>query len=255
MLKNILLALPLFGALFAAPSCKTRVSSAPAQIGTVEVLAADSGCSSPASAPQLWHASEKRLCILFGYGYNDSDFVDGTLARLGGRYGTDGDGGLLYPLVFPDDFKRGSRSFVSELKKMLSARDLCGLIILGAPENTHAAVSDLQEEWGGSLPYPVFSFFPQDDVLGTEYTSDFILDKAQTIEAGGMILNETEHQFVEDVPQILENAVRYMLMLDGPLEKNAALFDFVKSVAAPLSVSRYADPDTGLFPVNHFVLE
>ena len=207
------------------------------------------------SAVQLWHPSTERICILFGYGYNDADFTAKMTAELEARYGSSADGGLILPLVFPDDFKKGGRTYASELVSMLDGENICGIILLGAPDGTHKAVARLQDSFGGTLPYPVFSFFSQDDVLAMEDSSDILIDKAQKAKIDGMVDNEDELTFVEEVPQILRTAVRIITLSDSPFEKNAALLETAKLLACGTKLERYVDSDTGLVSVNHFVLE
>ena len=207
------------------------------------------------SAVQLWHPSMERICILFGYGYNDSEFTEKMIADLEKRYGSSADGGLIIPLIFPDDFKKGGRTYVTELSDLLEDENVCGIILLGAPDGTHKAVARLQDYFGGTLPYPVFSFFSQDDVLAMEDSSDILIDKAQKAKIDGMVDHEDELTFVEEVPQILKTAVHIMALSDSPFEKNAALLEIAKKLACGVKIERYVDADTGLVSVNHFVLE
>lgn len=204
---------------------------------------------------QLWHPSTERLCILFGYGYNDADFVKKMTAELEFRYGSHRDGGLILPLTFPDDFKRGSKAYISSLAAILSEEELCGIVLLGAPDGTHRAIAQLQDSFGGTLPCPVFSFFSQDDVIAMEDSADFVLDKLQTAELDGDASQEHEPEFFQEIPALLKSAVHVIETARMPFEKNEELFDVVKKVAGDLKIVRYTDPATGLASINHFNLE
>ena len=88
-----------------------------------------------------------------------------------------------------------------------------------------------------------------------EDSSDILIDKAQKAKIDGMVDNEDELTFVEEVPQILRTAVRIITLSDSPFEKNAALLETAKLLACGTKLERYVDNDTGLVSVNHFVLE
>lgn len=203
---------------------------------------------------QTWHQTNKNICVLYGYGYNSAEFVSEMNETLFNKFGSAEDFGLIYPLVFPDDFKRGSKVFITNLTNLLSDKELQGIVLLGAPEGTHIAIARLQDSWGGTLPFPVFTLFPQDDVLGIEDSSDFVLDKAQKAEINGIVAEE-EQTYVHEIPEILENCVKYISYCDSPLRKDAKLFEIVKKICGNLKVNRYEDPDTGLISINHFVLD
>lgn len=220
---------------------------------------------------QTWHVSQNRVVILFGYGYNDSEFVEKTLEALYEKYGEAEDGGLIIPLIFPKDFKKGKDSIASELP-IYATKDggtLRGVLLLGAGENTNYGIAHLQDYFGGERAFPVFSLFPQDDVLGTEATSDFVLERVQETDvAGGE--EENGQVFVPEVEGMIERSMEYFCAMADisscPWESEGApqgvslpwdeeLQKHVASIAAPLEVARYVDGETGLQSVNHFVIE
>lgn len=204
---------------------------------------------------QLWHPSTERLCILFGYGYNNEDFVKNMTAELEFRYGSYLNGGLILPLTFPDDFKRGGKAYISLLASILSEQELLGIVLLGAPDGTHRAIAQLQDSFGGELPCPVFSFFSQDDVIAMEDSADFVLDKLHMAERDSDDSQEHEPEFVKEIPLILKSAVHIIEMSRLPFEKNEELFGVVKKIVGDLKIIRYIDPATGLASINHFNLE
>lgn len=203
---------------------------------------------------QSWHQTDECICVLFGYGYNDADFVKKMTDMLFEQFGSYEDGGYIFPLVFPDDFKGGSKTYITNLENELSDKNVKGIILLGCPENTHKAIARLQDKWGGALPYPVFSFFPQDDVIAMEDSADFVLDKAQKIDLDGIAKNEEEQDFFEEVPTLLLKSVRYQIDSESPFAKDANLLNFVKMLDKDLTIERYADPDTNLLAINHFLI-
>lgn len=204
---------------------------------------------------QLWHISDECICVLYGYGYNDNSFIATMNNKLYSLYGNYADGGKIYSLVFPDDFKRGSKQYISILYDYLIEKNVKGIVLLGAPEGTYIALAKLQDRFDGKIPYPIISLFSQDDVLAMEYSSDFVLDKAQKAEINGLIKNEEGQDFVKEVPEILQNSVKCISFCDAPFEKNAELYEIVKKISGNKKTDRYSDPETGLISINHFVLE
>ena len=234
-------------------SCVGKGTPVVQEAGLVTV--SDSKHGDDISLPtQMWHQTDKCVCIVFGYGYNDDVFTTEMKSVLFEKFGDSADGGCILSYTFPDDFKRGTKTFITNLEGHLEGKNICGIIFIGAPENTHAAIARMQDKNGGSLPYPVFSFFSQDDVLGMEDSADFVLDKAQKAAIDGIVVEE-EQSFVSEVPEMLEKAVRYMLWSDGPFEKNKELIDFVKMIASGFAIQHYFDPETNLPAINHFVIE
>ncbi|MBR7064480.1 MAG: hypothetical protein IKI31_04980, partial [Treponema sp.] len=206
---------------------------------------------------QTWHVGNECICILFGYGYNDKDFVESVSAPLYEKYGKEEDGGLIKILVFPDDFKKGSKSIAAELPLHVGTKTPRGVITLGAPENTHFGLAHIQDTLPANLFVPIISFFPQDNVIGIEGTSDIVLDKVQNTNGieEEIVEPESSQVFVKDVPLFVERSVSYCLSLDVPLSKNADLLNHLKAIVGNKKIDRYVDPETGLPSVNHFVLQ
>ncbi|ERF60377.1 hypothetical protein HMPREF0860_1532 [Treponema socranskii subsp. socranskii VPI DR56BR1116 = ATCC 35536] len=237
-------------------SCSDKTKPVATATGdrALSVSAAGEDAASLKLPAQLWHVSDEVVCILFGYGYNDAAFVASMTETLSAKYGAASDGGLILPIVFPDDFKRGSRSIAAELPLLVGEKKLRGVILLGAPENTHFGVAHLQDRYDGVFPFPVFSFFSQDDVSGTEGTADIVLDKAQEADIDGVIKNESEQVFVKEVPDFVRRSVNFMLTVDGALAKDNDLLVYLKKITGNAKMRRYVDPESGLQSVNHFIL-
>lgn len=209
-----------------------------------------------------WLHSQKKICVVFGYGYNEKNYAQRIVESLAKKYGLDDgtpDSGLIFPLIFPDDFP-GER--IARLSALIGERELAGLIIVGAPENTSYAIANLEDEWDASenmIPYPVYSFFPQDDIAGIEATSNFVLDHA--MEGGASMDSESNKEEltqpqISDLDALLDRAVEYMLLTERPLPHDENLLAHVSRIVGKgHKVSRYIDAQSGLQSINHFVVE
>lgn len=209
-----------------------------------------------------WKPTEEKVCIVFGYGYNNEEFIKTEIDRLSENFGlSDGtaESGLIIPYVFPDDFKVGNTGRISSLISKLEDVKVCGLITIGAPEYTNNTLANLRED-ESKTAFPIYSLFPQDEILAIQATSDFVLDKAVSQSDN---ISELENS-AEEAPQItvngiediIDNAVDLMLETKTPLASNAELFNHVSKVAGEqYSIKRYVDPETGLSSINHFIIE
>ncbi|MCQ2585028.1 MAG: hypothetical protein MJ185_05505 [Treponema sp.] len=206
---------------------------------------------------QLWHATNKKIIILFGYNYNDESFVEKATKKLSDSFGLSEDGGVIVPVVFPDGFRHKDKAVTSDLFNILddSSLDIAGFISLGAPEKTYRALTRIQDQWNGQIPFPVISMFPQDDILGIEDTSSIVINQVQQAESDENLITESEETGIQDAEEILANAVSYILELEGAPEKDAALATHVRQMLPEKKVHRYTDSETGLYSINHFVIE
>ncbi len=212
---------------------------------------------------QVWHVTNKRILVVFGYNFNEYPVTDNLKAFLQKRFGLDSDGGLIYPMIYPENFKHNGRTVATDIFTILSdsSFEWAGVILLGAPENTHHGLARLQDLWGeNGVPYPVVSLYAQDDVLGLESTCNFVIDKGHA-----SILDDTEEfvdsdgQYIESVPEILENLIYYFISdddgVESAFEKNSTLQPLVEQILKGKKVQRYSDPESGIPSINHFVLE
>ena len=209
------------------------------------------------SQNQTWHVTNKRVCIIFGYDFNTPEAVEQFTALLGERYGLESDGGLIYTMIYPDSFKHGVKGYATELATALTStdKDLAGVIILGAPENTHTAFAKLQDFWEMGVPYPIYALFPQDDVLGLESTCDFVLDKEQVTDlTGDMAPEETFSEIILEAPDVLTDCIDYMLEIEGPFVKDSTLPKHITQMLKNKKIHHYVDPESGIQSINHFVL-
>jgi hypothetical protein len=194
---------------------------------------------------------EGRIAVLFGYGYNEPEFVAKTLAALNNQFAGGNEEELVLPLLFPNDFRYGR---ISLLNDMLGEHRVGGLIAVGAPERTHAALARLQDSWkdteGG---YPVISLSPQDDALGIEAGSDLVLDIA--FEQDEELLEEQSIRRPEDAPEIIGALIRYVCLLQTMKQTVNPQSDLEELFGALWNIRPYLDPETGLRSLNHFIIE
>lgn len=226
---------------------------------------------------QKWHITNKRILVLFGYDFNDSETTNSLLYILKNEFGLDADGGLIYPLIFPDSFKHGTKTYVSDFKEVLKSSfkdtDLIGLVLLGAPEKTHIILENLQDE--NELYYPVFALFPQDDdTFGLEATCDLIVDKQQ-VEGTALPVEEGISQLIKEAPEVLVNSIKALISMDdmkisySDIEMDGEAREAILKHAFPTdetmlqhvarilkghSFKNYKDQDTGISAFNHFVI-
>lgn len=254
-MKNLLVCIFILTQLIFAVSCGKSKESKFSVSSLVTLYDAGEDSNELKLSTQTWHKSNDCIVVLFGYGYNDAEFVSKAKEKLFLKYGNYNENGKLLPLVFPDDFKRGTRTYITDLANIIKNKEVSALVILGAPERTYSALARIQDSYDGKIPFPIISLFPQDDVLGMEYSADFVLDKTQKAQLNGIVELEAEQELVKEVPAILERAIYFADISCAPFEKNENLFQIVKMIAGDEKVVRYSDPETGLISINHFVLE
>ena len=203
------------------------------------------------------YLADKNIVVVLGYGYNDEENVTKITQNLNENFGveTEDKKALITVLVYPADFMVAGKERISSLADRIEDKNLAGMIVLGAPEGLHIALSKIQDKnEDGKIHYPVFTFFSQDDVLGSESTSDFVLDyahKTNTIES-----EVTDFIPDFDATNILTNSLSKMLELREPLRADGNLINFVQSLLEKnRTVVRYIDGETGLQSINHFIFE
>ena len=193
------------------------------------------------------------ICVIFGYGFNNDDFYDDAIEKLGAIYGLDEEGGLIYPLRYPEDFKQK----ITQLYSLVEKKNLRGMVFLGAPENTYMALYKIKEALynDGAFPYSIFSFFPQDDTLGQESICDLVVeyDRASSDADPGM---EEEMQIDENAEKVVISAIEYMANINGPMKMDGNLHERVQTIVGSNNrIHRYTDRDSGIQALNHYVME
>lgn len=199
----------------------------------------------------------KNIIVVLGYGYNDENSIEKITQNLRENFGveTEDNYGLVSILVYPNDFMTAGKARVSSLVDLLEDKTPAGIIILGAPDGMYIALSKLQDNAeDGKLKYPVFSFFSQDDVLGSEATADFVLDYAHKSDSLGAEVTDFIPDF--DLTSLLDSAISSMITLRAPLKSDENLEAFIKNLFdGKKNVSHYIDGETGLQSINHFIFD
>lgn len=207
---------------------------------------------------QKWHATNKRIFLFLGHSYNSPEIIEQINFTIEENFGFAENDGLIIQKIFPNDFKYSNKSFFTifadELKH--SNEDFLAIILLGAPENTHIALSRYQDFWEQEIPFPIISLFPQDETLGIESTCDIVIDKSQAVEiTGEQISEENEESIVEDYCEILINCINYVKNIDFPLQKDFSLKQHTIQMLKTKKIKNFIDPETGLQSINHFIIE
>lgn len=212
-----------------------------------------------------WKPTKQKICIVFGYGYTSEFWVHKETQHLKDYYGLTDEtfsdqSGLIVPLSWPEDFLVGKTGRISKLNEILENADVCGIITLGAPEYTNNALAKFREDKEESEYFPIYSLFPQDEILAMEAVSDFVLDKA--VEASDNIEeieNAKEEQtqvIIDGIEGIIDRAIEYILNNPKPLKSDAELPSHVNNIIGEkFAIKRYVDPETGLSSINHFIIE
>ena len=237
-------------------SCSLRKERPIISQGEVQLSQNSEDISEKNIKTQTWQPTIQKIAVIFGYGFNAKDFVDETLKNLETRFGLSKNDGEILPLIYPDDFKNGSRTNISLITKKLSNVELKGILILGAPEGTSVALNRLVDSYGKTSPFPIISAFSQDEILQTEYISTIVLDKDLKAELDGNFeKTEEEQNYIPNLQEFIINSVRLCKNADLPFEKNASLLEFAKKIGKNNKITRYTDTETGLFSINHFYIQ
>lgn len=259
------------GAAFCAGLCSCEKKK------TAGFAGAQGGGAAPAAADQSetiqWHPEDGYICIVFGYGFNSPEFHEDAIKKLQDKYGLEEEGGIIIPLIYPDNLN----GRISNIYDIITSHKMKGLILLGAPENTHRTLTKLRAEWelpadtaveetdgaesstaevqqDRKQPYPIFSFMPQDDILGQESNCDFVLEYERSSSIEEELSQETE-LLDKTVELILVRAVRYMDEHREPLEPDDKLHAHVQTIVGDHKIHRYTDSESGIQAINHFVIE
>lgn len=206
----------------------------------------------------------KNICIVLGYGYESEEARERITAKLEQNFGIEGEDkkALISLLFYPDDFKKYGPVRISQLAENVEDKNLAGIIIYGAPEGMNlplAKLQDLREE--NEISYPVYNFFPQDDILGSESTSDFVVDYAVSTAETEMSAETMSEEANDDIPDydpdaLLVNAVNTIISTKGVVPAPSELKNFVSTVIGQgKEIKHFHDAETGLKSINHFIFE
>lgn len=194
-----------------------------------------------------WSGDEGVVCVVFGYGFNEK-FCEDAKKRLDEIYGLSENGGLVQAVVFPGDL----RGRISNLKEIVDSKNVRALVILGAPEKTHAVFARIQDDWDEVVPFNIISLFPQDDVLGQESTCNLVFDM-QTED--GITFGDEEQNAGEEVLDLLVSAVKYAALSPAAFANDKDLAGHAQNIMGKKKIHPYVDGETGIKSTNHFVIE
>jgi hypothetical protein len=191
------------------------------------------------------------LVIVCGSGYNDNNTVSNITHMLQQVFGLTSEDKSLLILTYPNDFMIGDSSSINLLLNKLDGNDIASLIILGSPPNTHKVLAGLQDK---KCIYPVFSLFPQDDILGTEAGSTAVIDIPTSED--DMLSEEQAGIFEGNINDIIEPLVAGILQGWTSFSDNEYLVYVSDEIVihTGYKLRQYIDPETGIKSDNHYVL-
>ncbi len=205
---------------------------------------------------QSWQKTDDRVAVVFGYGYTGEPFYSTVLSSLEASFGLDSSGGLILPLSFPDDFNyEGNTGRISSLPDILAGKNVKALIVLGAPESTHRALALIQDKAleDSSFAFPVFSLFPQDDILGIEAGSSVVINFAPFGNAQGLG-EESGLQHMDLIPYILTQLIKNIREFTPGVSSSRIQRFLNSALGSAWQVDVNIDPETSLRSKNHFLL-
>lgn len=206
--------------------------------------------------------SAHHIALFLGHGFSDAEKKEELLGYLRRTYGLTEDGGLISVLTYPEDVSVSGRVRMSVLtakvKELHAQKALTGFISAGAPQGTHTVLAALQD---AGINIPVFSLFPQDDVLGTEAGSSLVFDyrpaALQDKSAGEVAAQEeSDYEYAGKSDRVLIPLIQAVLYWDR-IKNDEMLIpalrtEFFRQTGCNLIM--YSDPVTGLRAKNHYVL-
>lgn len=207
---------------------------------------------------------QNRAVVLFlGYGFNENDQRQKIESELKEYYRFLSDENRLHILSYPDDVRVAGKirlqSIVQTVKTIHESTPVCAFITLGSPQGMHSVLASLQDT---DMGIPVFSIFSQDDVLGTEAGSDFVMDYRSGAEknASGIenVATEDSELHYSGQPSDILIPLVYAAFNWKSVKDSASLIpilrtEFLKRTGCHLMV--YVDPETTLRSKNHYVLD
>ncbi len=216
-------------------SCGTkRRSPPPADLINIEVTPH----TTTAEVNHCYGSEGGILCLVFGEGFSSADFCDSLSKKLNAFYGNEADGGKVMILNYPSDFN----GRISQFYEIAGEKDISGILLLGAPSNTHRALARIEDFWDQEKPFNIISLFPHDDPDGEESTCNIVIS------------SESE-ELPENIECIILRATDYLNKLPGVLDYNNELFTHAENITGKETLERFTDPKTGLHSINHFVLK
>ena len=217
----------------------------------------------PASVFSAHHAGGRNVVLFLGHGFADAEKKRNLTDYLDRTCGLFQNGGLISVLSYPEDVTVAGKirlsSLLSKLTELHERGELSAFITIGAPQGIHSVLASLQD---GGIEIPVFSIFPQDDVLGTEAGSDLVIDyRPAPVKKEADVAHDSAEdadlEYKGDFGTVLLPLIRVILnwseMKESPMLVPSLRREFFKQTGCNLVI--YTDPVTGLRSENHYVLE
>ncbi len=221
----------------------------------------------------LWiPGNYSKLVVVFGHGYETEELQAPVIAELEKNFGLAENKGLIILRTFPENYFNGKKVSSDWLRKSLEKDDVFAIIIIGSPEKTHYTLADLQDN---GFSGKVYSIFPQDDILGTESGSEFVLSYkslgAKLDESPVYVIDTTkdisklaksyeeEGMFSGDISKVLIPIIKRLKSVnkkaipETPKSFVSYLNEGYKEFFADFEISSYVDAQTGIKSLNHYV--
>jgi hypothetical protein len=221
----------------------------------------------------LWiPGNYSKLVVVFGHGYETEELQAPVIAELEKNFGLAENKGLIILRTFPENYFNGKKVSSDWLRKSLEKDDVFAIIIIGSPEKTHYTLADLQDN---GFSGKVYSIFPQDDILGTESGSEFVLSYkslgAKLDESPVYVIDTTkdisklaksyeeEGMFSGDISKVLIPIIKRLKSVNKkaipgtPKSFVSYLNEGYKEFFADFEISSYVDAQTGIKSLNHYV--
>ena len=223
----------------------------------------------------LWIPGEySKVVIVFGHGYETQELQEPILKELEKNFGLAENQGLILTRTFPATYFNNKKVSADWLRKSLVGEDVFAIITIGAPEKTHFTLADLQDS---GFSGKVYSIFPQDNILGTESGSEFVLnykslgvkldespvyviDTNKEISTNVSKNYEEEGMFSGDITKVLIPIIKRIKSVnkkaipETPGSFVSYLQEAYKEFFSDFTLSPYVDAQTGIKSLNHYVL-
>lgn len=209
------------------------------------------------------HAGSRNIVLFLGHDFTDAEKKQKLTDYLDRTYGLFQNGGIISILSYPEDVTVAGKirmaSLSSKLTELRERGELSAFITIGAPQGIHSVLAALQD-LGAEIP--VFSIFPQDDVLGTEAGSDLVIDyRTAPVKNEADVAHDSAEdadlEYKGDFGAVLSPLIQVLLnwseMKESPMLIPSLRREFFKQTGCNLVI--YTDPVTGLRSKNHYVLE
>ncbi len=224
------------------------------------------------SIPRWIPGDYPRIAILFGHGYTkegaETAERERIIAALDTQFGLEENNGLVVPLVFDASYIDGKAIRLAFITELLKDYNLEGLIVVAAPERTHAALNRLVDS---GATYPIYSVFPQDENLETEGASTFVLDFSRQVmftdteDAVLALTPEEQRLYTGDMAHVLISVVQTMKNRNKSSIEGETVGAQMTAIVSMLqkemekqddfcSIVPFLDPETGIRAQNHYVL-